>query len=286
MIYLLIGAVIVALMVWNYKRHVGKTVQLTANPHEIKAQELCFGDDGSRIYGRLWLPEGKEGKFPTVICSHGLNSSYRGTEHMIGKALAKCGFAVYCYDFCGGSTYSKSQGSPADMSVFTEQDDLNLVMDEIRKLPMVDTDHLFLMGDSQGGFVSAITAEQRCQDIKALILYYPAFCIPEDARNRYPNLEAIPEKTGRKGNMLGKAYHEKLFDYDVYEHIANVPMPVLIIHGDQDKVVKLHYAQRAQQVFPNAQLKVLEGQGHGFNPAGVEIAAHMVYDFLLKQMEE
>ena len=282
---IIIIALIIALMVWNYKRHVGKTVQLTANPHKIKVQELCFGDDGSRIYGRLWLPEGKEGKLPTVICSHGLNSSYRATEYMIGKALAMAGFAVYCYDFRGGSPRSKSQGDPANMSVFTEQDDLNRVMDQIRQLPMVDTDKLFLMGDSQGGFVSTITAEQRSEDVKALILYYPAFCIPEDARNRYPNLEAIPEKTGRKGNMLGKAYHEKLFDYDVYEHISNFPKPVLIIHGDRDKVVKLHYAQRAKQVFPNARLKVLKGQGHGFNPAGVDAAAHMVYDFLIEQME-
>ena len=282
---IIIVLLLVALMVFNYVKYVGKPVQLTEEPCKIKVQELCLGQEGSKIYGRLWLPEGKEGKLPTVICSHGLNSSYRGTEHMIGKALAKCGFAVYCYDFRGGSTYSKSQGSPADMSVFTEQDDLNRVMDHIRTLPMVDTDRLFLMGESQGGFVSAITADKRSEEIRAMVLYYPAFCIPEDARNRYPNLEAIPEKTGKRGNMMGKAYHEKLFDYEVYDHIAGFKKTVLIIHGDRDKVVKLHYAQRAEQVFPNARLKVLQGQGHGFNPAGVEAAAHMVYDFLIEQME-
>ena len=275
---------LIALMVWNYKRHVGKTVQLTANPYKIKAQELCVGEEGSRIYGRLWLPEGKEGKLPTVICSHGMHSSHRNTEYNIGKALAMAGFAVYCFDFRGGSAHSKSQGDPADMSVFTEQNDLNLVMDEIRKLPVVDTENLFLMGESQGGFVSAITAEQRPEEIKAMVLYYPAFCIPEDARNRYPNIEAIPEKTGEKANMMGKAYHEKLSDYDVYEHLAGFEKPVLIIHGDKDDGVKLHYSERAASVFPDAQLKVLEGQGHGFNPAGVEAAARMTYDFIIKQL--
>ena len=282
---IIIIALIIALMIWNYKRHVGKTVQLTAKPHEIKAQELCFGDDGSKIYGRLWLPEGKEGKLPTVICSHGLNSSYRATEHMIGKSLAMAGFAVYCYDFRGGSPRSKSQGNPADMSVFTEQDDLNRVMDHIRTLPMVDADRLFLMGESQGGFVSAITADQRSEEIRAMILYYPAFCIPEDARNRYPNLEAIPEKTGRRGNMMGKAYHEKLFDYEVYDHIAGFNKPVLIIHGDRDPVVKMPYIERAASVYPDAQLEILRNQSHGFTPAGVSAAAHMAYDFLVEQLK-
>ena len=282
---IIIIALIIALMIWNYKRHVGKTVQLTAKPHEIKAQELCFGDDGSKIYGRLWLPEGKAGKLPTVICSHGLNSSYRATEHMIGKSLAMAGFAVYCYDFRGGSPRSKSQGNPADMSVFTEQDDLNRVMDHIRTLPMVDADRLFLMGESQGGFVSAITADQRSEEIRAMILYYPAFCIPEDARNRYPNLEAIPEKTGRRGNMMGKAYHEKLFDYEVYDHIAGFNKPVLIIHGDRDPVVKMPYIERAASVYPDAQLEILRNQSHGFTPAGVSAAAHMAYDFLVEQLK-
>ncbi len=284
--YIIIAALVAALMVWNYQRHVGKPVQLTPNPYKIKAQELCLGQEGSKIYGRLWLPVGKEGKLPTVICSHGLNSSYRNAEYMIGKTLAMAGFAVYCYDFRGGSPYSKSEGDPADMSVFTEQEDLNRVIDHICQMPIVDTDNLFLQGESQGGFVSAITADQRPEQIKAMILYYPAFCIPEDARNRYPNLEAIPEKTGCRGNMMGRAYHEKLFDYDVYEHIAGFKKPVLIIHGAQDPVVKMPYIERAASVYPDAQLEILPNERHGFTPAGIKTAAHMVYDFLMNQMEE
>lgn len=255
-------------------------------PCQVETQTLFIGEEGSRIYGRLWLPKGKEGKLPTVICSHGLNSSYRATEYMIGKTLAMAGFAVYCYDFRGGSPYSKSSGDPADMSVFTEQEDLNRVMDHIRTLPMVDPDNLFLMGESQGGFVSAITADQRSEEINAMVLYYPAFCIPEDARNRFPNVDAIPEKTGHKKNMMGKAYHKKLFDYDVYEHIAGFQKPVLIIHGDLDPVVKMPYVERAASVYPDARLQILRGERHGFTPAGVKKAARMVYDFIKEQLEE
>lgn len=255
-------------------------------PCQVEMRTLWFGEEGSRIYGRLWLPKGKEGRLPTVICSHGLNSSYRATEYMIGKTLAKAGFAVYCYDFRGGSPHSKSQGDPADMSVFTEQEDLELVMGHIRQMPIVDTDNLFLLGESQGGFVSAITADQHSEEIKAMILYYPAFCIPEDARNRYPNVDAIPEKTGQKKNMMGKAYHEKLFDYDVYEHITGFIKPVLIIHGDLDSVVKMPYVERAASIYKDARLQILHGERHGFTPKGIRIAGKLVYDFLNEQMEE
>ena len=40
------------------------------------------------------------------------------------KALAKKGYAVYCFDFCGGSPGSRSSGSTLEMSIFTEQKDL------------------------------------------------------------------------------------------------------------------------------------------------------------------
>lgn len=263
-----------------------KNLKGIPNLYKVRTQVLQIGSEGSKIFGRLLLPMGKEGNLPTVICSHGLNSSYRATEYMIGKTLAGCGYAVYCYDFRGGSYRSRSQGDRAKMSVFTERDDLLQVLDHIRQLPFVDTNRLFLFGESQGGFVSAITADQRSDDIQAMVLYYPAFCIPEDARKRYPNVEAIPEKTGQPGNMMGKAYHEKLYDYDVYRHLAGFTKPVLMIHGDKDTVVNLPYVQRALEVYSNAHLQVLPGEGHGFSPAAIGQAAKLVYEFLKEQTEE
>jgi len=251
----------------------------------VKKQELCIGGEGARIYGRLLLPKGAEGPLPTVICCHGLNSNFRAAEYLIGEALAKNGFAAYCFDFRGGSPHSRSQGAPADMSVFTEREDLERVIAHIREFPETDKRRLFLFGESQGGFVSAITAND-CPDLfRAMVLYYPAFCIPEDARNRYPNAEAIPQNTGKKGNMMGRAYHEKLFDYDVYQHIANFSKPVMIIHGDRDTVVKLPYVRRAAELYADARLHILPGQGHGFSPAGVRQAAKLVCGFLKEQVE-
>lgn len=59
----------------------------------------------------------------------------------------------------------------------TEVADLNAVVDMIKTLDFVDTDNIFLLGRSQGGFVSALTAAQREDDIQGMVLFYPAFVI-------------------------------------------------------------------------------------------------------------
>ena len=45
-----------------------------------------------------------------------------------------------------------------DMSIFTERADLEAVIHMMQEQPFVDEENIFLMGTSQGGAVSAITA--------------------------------------------------------------------------------------------------------------------------------
>lgn len=77
---------------------------------------------------------------------------------------------AYCFDFCGGAASNRSDGSPLEMSVFTEQADLEAVIAMIQELDYVDQDNLFLMGTSQGGAVSAITGAAHPQEIRGMIL--------------------------------------------------------------------------------------------------------------------
>ena len=52
--------------------------------------------------------------------------------------------------------------------------------------------------------------------------------------------------------------------FDLYDLIAAYTSPVLVLHGDKDQIVPLRYSERASQVFPDAELVVMPGQGHGF----------------------
>ena len=88
------------------------------------------------------------------------------------------GLQVYVFDFCGGSKKSRSGGTMLEMSIFTERDDLNAVIDFIAARPEVDKKNLFLLGESQGGCVSGITAPSHMDQLKAKTgAAWTAYCI-------------------------------------------------------------------------------------------------------------
>ena len=55
----------------------------------------------------------------------------------------------------------------------------------IQSLSYVDNDNIFLLGSSQGGVVSAITAADNSEDIAGAVLLYPAFVLVDDAMERF-----------------------------------------------------------------------------------------------------
>lgn len=42
--------------------------------------------------------------------------------------------------------------------------------------------------------------------------------------------------------------------------------PVLIVQGDNDKIVSMSDSEKAQKLYKDARLHVIPGAGHGFNP--------------------
>ena len=226
--------------------------------------ELWLQNGSNRIFGILYRPEGVE-KAPLVIVSHG----YGGT-HQAGKdyaeALAPMGYAVYMYDFCGGSNHSRSDGKTTGMSIFSEAGDLKAVMEALGKEAYIDKEHVILIGESQGGMVSSLVAAERGSDIERLILIYPALCIKDDWVKMYPMLSDMPEEVDFWGMKLSHAYLEGLYDLDVYKTISRYEGPVSIFHGDRDRVVNVSYSERAKEAYKNATLTVLPGEGHGFSP--------------------
>ncbi len=274
-------AIFIAFSLWNYRRFMPKPIPLSEKKYKVITKELCIPVNGKTLYGELLLPEGVKGKLPTVICCHGFGSSYKLCKNLIGKALAMSGYAAYCFDFYGGSKKSRSGGTMLEMSILTEKEDLFAVIDYVKGLEMVDAKNLFLLGESQGGMVSAITAVDRREDLKAVVLYYPAFCIPDDAHKKFQRKEAIPEITEAFNKMkISRKYYKDAWDLDVYSYIQAYEKPVFIIHGDNDKVVDVSYGRKAAKVYKNAVYTELPGETHGFTGKGKLEAAKQTYQFL------
>ncbi len=210
-------------------------------------------DDGF-IYTKTFAPNTSTDI--AVILSHGFNSSHDKLAD-VALALANCGVYAVCYDFRGGSMYSKSSGRSQDMSVATEISDLMHVAESIRAKGFK---RIVLYGESQGGFVSALAAANAPEMFCALLLLYPAFCIPDDWQGKH--LDSCAQIMGME---ISQKYIDDLPQYDVFERMKNFGGKTLIAHGTADSVVDISYSRRLAKCFPNAFLTEYPGEGHGFS---------------------
>lgn len=235
------------------------------------------------IRGTEYRPAGDN--LPVAIVCHGF-MAWQGTVQQYARFLAELGYCAYSFDFCGGSVLNKgkSDGKTTDMSVLTEVQDLEAVICHVRSLPYTG-ESLLLMGCSQGGFVCALTAAKHPGLVDQLVLFYPALCIPDDARAGKMMMakfdpKNIPE-VFRCGPMrLGRRYAADVMQLDPFDEIKPYSGPVLIVHGTDDRIVPADYSQRAQKCYPNAQLRLVEGGAHGFSKKHDAMAMAYIRDFL------
>lgn len=217
--------------------------------------------NGSReIYGILYQPE-REGKVPLVIYSHGLNSTFEAGVRY-GHYWAEKGIALYCFDFCGGSENSRSDGSCLEMSVMTEVSDLEAVLKTAMEWDFLDTERIVLAGESQGGLVTALAAAQNADKIEAAILQCPAFNIPDMVHETFQAREDIPDRTFFKALTVGRPYFEDVWELDPYAKIGTFEKPVLLLHGTRDDIVDISYSEYAARIYEDAELERIGGAGH------------------------
>ena len=133
---------------------------------------------------------------------------------------------------------------------------------------------------SQGGLVAALLAASRPEDVRGLALLYPALVIPDDARERYADESDIPETSQMFGTPVGRVYFTDILQMDVYDEIGNFDKNVLIVHGSNDSIVPISYSERAVEVYPSAELIVMDGAGHGFYGVDRDNAAMDIVEFL------
>ncbi|MBQ6504256.1 MAG: alpha/beta fold hydrolase [Flexilinea sp.] len=245
---------------------------------QYRIEERTFSRAGMRIYGELYLPEG-EGPFALVILSHGFGGNHTNLT-AYAELFADNGIAAYVYDFIGGGYDIRSDGSMTKMSVLTEAADLNSVIDGLRASSEIDPDKIFLVGASQGGFVSTYVAGTRPDDIAGLIALYPAYVLQDDARSQTPDPENIPETFSIMGITVGRIYSADALSFDIYEVMKNYPGKVQIQHGTSDSISPISYSERAVTVFPDAELITYQGAGHGFRGNTESQSAGAALDFV------
>ena len=252
--------------------------------------------DALTIRGTVYHP--KEDHLPIAIVCHGFMAWQDSVKHY-AAFLAEMGYAAFTFDFCGGSAMcGKSDGKTTEMSVLTETKDLEAVIEYVRNLSYTDSEKILLMGCSQGGFVSALVAAKNNFPIEKLVLFYPALCIPDDARAGKMMMakfdpQNVPD-TFRCGLMkLGRCYAMDVMQMDAFAEIKNYAGRVCIVHGTKDKIVDVSSAKRAAEAYKSTmpigmqeskrvQLHFIDGGGHMFSKKHDVIAMKLLKEFAAK----
>ena len=257
---------------------------------KVEIRDFCCKRDDLTIRGKAYIPEG-EGKKKAIIISHGFGGN--GAEMEIySKEFSRYGYAVFSFDFCGGSRFGHSDGHMHDMTVRTECADLGAVIDYVKSLDYIDEGAISLVGASQGGFVSALTAAKRNRDVHKLALLYPALCIPDDARagrlggSRY-DIKNVPEIIDCGHMEIPRRFHDEMASLDPYAEIVKFMGNVLIIHGTADTIVDCSYSVKAQEAYGANRCKLtkVKDAGHRFTAKQEERAAISILMFLSNNYE-
>ena len=268
------------------KAEIGAEISKAAGRKADNVREMVFIRDGKKIYGRLHLPGTLSviDRYPLVILCHGLGANMSETEPYAVKFAAN-GIAAFAFDFIGGGEDIKSDGKMTEMSVLTEAEDLNVVIDELSRQPLIDKKHIFLMGQSQGGYVATyIAAERVFSDVQVtgLIACYPAYVLEEDARKRVEAAGAVQDTEQIMEFTVGRVYTEDALKTDIYDDMMHYTGEVLLMHGTEDPVVPISCSEEALNCFPRAELIRVEGAGHGFFDADEEFCAEQAIQFVKK----
>ncbi len=140
------------------------------------AKDIIFYRDGNTINSELILPQGT-GPFTTVV----IRGSY-GTDlsqyFRFATLLADNGYAALIIennyeDEIETRTYTGTTHNHVGDLFFEQLLDVYAVIDELRYLPEVDLDNIYLYGSEIGGMFVAFAGTQRQSEIKGMFLVSP-----------------------------------------------------------------------------------------------------------------
>ena len=248
----------------------------------MNRKRFTVNKDGMKIQGIAYLcnstnsadnsTESDEvNKRPAIIMSHGYLSSLSNFEYFATQ-FAALGYNVFTFNFCCGSDETNpelmSDGRTTELCIEGEINDLIKVYEYVTSLDYVKSDEIILWGESQGAFVSGLTAARLQEKIRKLVMVFPAVCIPDHARrgtlggaNYDP--KNPPELIYTERAMLSKTFVDDVKDMDAYSELAKYKGETLLIQGTSDSIVVPEYQYIVKNEFDITDAKTNEsGANH------------------------
>lgn len=181
------------------------------NPKEFNAQNMQIvslkTNDG--ILLESWYKPAKKNQ-PTILYFHG-NAKHIGYRSFFAQQFIKAGFGVFLLEYRG---YGGNKGSPSEQGFY---EDARTALTFLHNQGIRSKD-IAVYGESLGTGVATYIAAKN--PVCALILQSPFSSLTEIARYHYPWVFLTPWDK-----------------YDSLSRIKSIHAPILVIHGDQDRLI-------------------------------------------------
>jgi len=269
-------------------------MSVDVKPGTTITEETVEGAGGAKIFIRSWLPEAKA-KALVVLC-HGLNA-HSGYYGWTAEQLVGAGYAAYAPDLRGRGKSDGDRFYVDTIDDYARDVDLAVKLAQSRHpgLPV------FLLGHSAGGVVSCIYVLDHPGELAGFICEDFAFQVPgpelalaviKGLSHVAPHANVLKlhnENFSRDPEAVARMNADPLIANEVQptqtiaalvraderlkREFSRISLPVLILHGTDDKVTKPSGSQAFYDAAGSKDktLKLYEGHYHDLlNDAGKE----------------
>ena len=236
-------------------------------PPEKMSKKLPFSyvaRDGLMIHGFLTLPKSykKDVLLPTIVFPHGGPISYDGSGFDLWtQFFASRGYAVLQMNFRGSSGYGydfmaaglKGWGKAMQTDI---EDGIKALVSK----GIADKDKMCIVGASYGGYAALMGLIQTPDLYRCGISFAGVTDLSYMVRKSrfYTNHEVVKEQIGHN--------HKALKNVSPVNFAENIKAPVLLIHGEKDRVVRVQHSRKMFKKLLNKEKQVayeeLEGGDH------------------------
>ena len=287
-----------AYFAWNSEQPVYKDpdprFEAAISDPDVVREHFFIQSQGYDLEADLVMPVGGAAQKPAVIFSPGSSDMRYQAYH--GEMLQKYLLDIflprdYAVLFVNKRGMGESQGTWLNNGIEGRAEDLLTAVDYLEAHPVIDGEHIGLVGHSQGGWVVNLVASQDPQIDFFISLAGPTTTVLGNMEDNYregyacdgyegQELEdkvASQLKVTRLGALIGKVLPFGVIgldainiDYDPYDALTHVDMPGLFVYAEKDILVShTHNLERFNEVFEgnppeNLRVKVIPRTNHIF----------------------